>query len=608
MPRTLQIESINSNSNLTFSTSSTGATIERLRISTSGNVGIGTTSMYTGSGVTSLTIGATDYPVLHLRSGANVSRTSIYFNGTNSLIDSVTGSLVFLTNSIEYMRINSSGNVGIGTESPADKLHVQGNIRIAGAIVRSAAGVGYLSGHYSSSESTTTSGAIYTIGGSYVPTASTLGNMYGIGYGYSGNGGIGNPGGVGNSIWGMYVASAGVARIFLDSNSGRGHFDSYVVASNITAGGNVTGNAATATGQQSGAHFNLNTGGPGFGLVGVYNPDVHQGLFAMGPAYKLADNGTLSNFYGVSWSYDLSGRQLNTGYNLQHCLAIANAGTVYSVIGQGIWTSGLIRANGAISSGGTITAATFSGPLTGNVTGNVTGNAASASSLAADTSTQFKIISFTGVGGDSGNGAQPSSYAIYQQGGSWTNPYPDLCIGYHTGIKIGAWYGYGGTRFFNNSDWATEIFSVGNGDNNVRVANTIYAGEVAATNNITAYYSDERLKNFIGKISNALEKVNSLNGYYFTENSKAKELGYNNDSVQVGISAQEVEKILPEIVTLAPIDCDTDSAGKRTSKTGENYKTVYYEKLIPLLIESIKELSSEMNKLKEKIDELKENN
>ena len=126
------------------------------------------------------------------------------------------------------------------------------------------------------------------------------------------------------------------------------------------------------------------------------------------------------------------------------------------------------------------------------------------------------------------------------------------------------------------------------------------AGEIRATNNITAYYSDERLKDFIGKISNALEKVNSLNGYYYKENSKAKEFGYNNDSVQVGVSAQEVEKILPEIVTLAPIDCATDSAGKTISKTGQNYKTVYYEKLIPLLIEAIKELSSEIEILKNK--------
>jgi hypothetical protein len=124
------------------------------------------------------------------------------------------------------------------------------------------------------------------------------------------------------------------------------------------------------------------------------------------------------------------------------------------------------------------------------------------------------------------------------------------------------------------------------------------AGEIRATNNVTAFYSDERLKNFIGKISNALDKVNSLNGYYYKENSTAKELGYNNDSLQVGISAQEVEKILPEIVTLAPIDCSTDSTGKTISRTGQNYKTVYYEKLIPLLIEAIKELSSEVNKLK----------
>jgi len=51
------------------------------------------------------------------------------------------------------------------------------------------------------------------------------------------------------------------------------------------------------------------------------------------------------------------------------------------------------------------------------------------------------VLQFTGVGGDSGNGSQPTSYGIYQQGGSWSHPYPDLCIGYHTGIKIGAYYG-----------------------------------------------------------------------------------------------------------------------------------------------------------------------
>ena len=100
------------------------------------------------------------------------------------------------------------------------------------------------------------------------------------------------------------------------------------------------------------------------------------------------------------------------------------------------------------------------------------------------------------------------------------------------------------------------------------------AGEIRATNNITAYYSDDRLKTRSGNISNALEKVLSLNGFYFRANKKAQEFGYS-DELQVGVSAQEVEAILPEIVVPAPID--------------EQYKTVRYEKLIPLLIEAIKE-------------------
>jgi hypothetical protein len=114
------------------------------------------------------------------------------------------------------------------------------------------------------------------------------------------------------------------------------------------------------------------------------------------------------------------------------------------------------------------------------------------------------------------------------------------------------------------------------------------AGEIRATNNITAYYSDERLKDFKGKIDNALDKVSQLNGYYFTENAKAKELGYNNDSLQVGVSAQEVEKVLPEIVTKAPID--------------SKYKTVWYDKLVPLLIEAVKEQQQQINELKARLD------
>jgi hypothetical protein len=109
-------------------------------------------------------------------------------------------------------------------------------------------------------------------------------------------------------------------------------------------------------------------------------------------------------------------------------------------------------------------------------------------------------------------------------------------------------------------------------------------GEIRATNEITAFYSDERLKNFHGKIEKAGEKVASLNGYYFTENEVAKSLGYNNDKMQIGVSAQEIQAVLPEAVAPAPID--------------DKYLTVRYEKIVPLLIEAIKELQAEVAALK----------
>ena len=109
-------------------------------------------------------------------------------------------------------------------------------------------------------------------------------------------------------------------------------------------------------------------------------------------------------------------------------------------------------------------------------------------------------------------------------------------------------------------------------------------GAITATSEITAYFSDSRLKNFSGKIENALNKVVQLNGYYFTENEVAKSLGFTNDERQVGVSAQEVFAIMPEVVAPAPID--------------SQYMAVRYEKLVPLLIEAIKELKAELDELK----------
>ena len=114
-------------------------------------------------------------------------------------------------------------------------------------------------------------------------------------------------------------------------------------------------------------------------------------------------------------------------------------------------------------------------------------------------------------------------------------------------------------------------------------------GEIRATNNITAYYSDDRLKTRLGNIENALQKVKSLDGFYYQANEIAQKLGYKVKR-EVGLSAQQVQKILPEIVVPAPID--------------EKYLTIHYEKLVPLLVESIKELHAYIELQDEKINDL----
>jgi hypothetical protein len=109
-----------------------------------------------------------------------------------------------------------------------------------------------------------------------------------------------------------------------------------------------------------------------------------------------------------------------------------------------------------------------------------------------------------------------------------------------------------------------------------------------------------RLKTKTRDIESALDKVCSLSGFFYVENDLAKELGYNNDSEQVALSAQDVEAVMPQATSLAPVDISTSEDGTTVSKSGENYLTVDYARLVPLLVEAIKELKAEVAELKDK--------
>ena len=133
-------------------------------------------------------------------------------------------------------------------------------------------------------------------------------------------------------------------------------------------------------------------------------------------------------------------------------------------------------------------------------------------------------------------------------------------------------------------------------------SNCFAHGTLYSYNDVVAYYSDERLKTKTGKIENALDKVMSLEAFTYTHNELAVSLGYQDDKEQqIGLSAQDVQKIAPELVTLAAFDVATDEEGSKYSKSGENYLTIKYDRLVPVLIEAIKEQQKQIDELKAKL-------
>ena len=110
------------------------------------------------------------------------------------------------------------------------------------------------------------------------------------------------------------------------------------------------------------------------------------------------------------------------------------------------------------------------------------------------------------------------------------------------------------------------------------------AGRIDASNDIVAYSSsDKRWKTNINPIESPLEKLQKLSGVEFDWIEDT--LVHGNSGNDVGVIAQEVELVLPQAV--------------QTRDSG--MKAVRYEKLIPLLIETIKEQQHQIDELKNKI-------
>ena len=113
-------------------------------------------------------------------------------------------------------------------------------------------------------------------------------------------------------------------------------------------------------------------------------------------------------------------------------------------------------------------------------------------------------------------------------------------------------------------------------------------GGITATGEVTAYYSDKNLKKDIVEITDPIAKVMSLRGVTFRPNETALALGVT-DKEEVGVIAQEVEAVLPQLVTPSAF------AG---------YKTVKYDKLTALLLEAVKAQQLQIDALRAEIAKL----
>ena len=119
-------------------------------------------------------------------------------------------------------------------------------------------------------------------------------------------------------------------------------------------------------------------------------------------------------------------------------------------------------------------------------------------------------------------------------------------------------------------------------------------GEIRATNEITAYYgSDIRLKENIQPINNPIKMISQIRGVYYdwTDEHIARrggEDGYFVRKHDVGVIAQEIEAVLPEVV----------------ATRDDGYKAVKYEKIVPLLIEVVKAQQQEINQIREELNKL----
>ena len=442
----------------------------------------------------------------------------------------------------------------------------------------------------------------------------------------------------------VYASNALVSPLILGTSLVGTHYG-VIAGSNTVSASSITCTSLSAgAGTVSGAHS-----GSGASLT---NLPLNQftGLTAGGVAYGSATTTIATNSAGTSGQALLSG---GAGAPTWGTLGLAYGGTgqttaqaAINTLAGAVSSAQYLRGNGTNVVMSAIQASdvpTLNQNTTGS-SGSCTGNSATATTAAAcsgNSATATSAGSCTGnsatattAAACSGNSATATT-ATNQSGGTvaaTTGSFSSTITLPGTGtnqiyagtgdnatfttynVGIQSWWGLG-FRSYDGTvrtmlDTRTGNFwtlgTVGVGTNSAASTYTLQVtGSIGATGDVVAYTSDERLKKKVGYIENALDKVCSLTAFKYVHNETARQNGFTGDVVHVGLSAQEVQKVLPEVIKPAPFDVETEKGGGVTkSKSGENYLTVQYERIVSLLIEALKEERKAREALEERISQL----
>jgi hypothetical protein len=275
-----------------------------------------------------------------------------------------------------------------------------------------------------------------------------------------------------------------------------------------------------------------------------------------------------ASYVNTSGSYTISGIQT---YNAN--LVIGSTGELVFNTAAGIYANGSLGTAGQVltSNGTTVYWATAAGGGSVNL----------ASSYAwTNTHTWASYHTIDSSGGQFRTGGGNYGVRIFGGGGSDTT----AGILQFTNNPVSAQWGsisVNSISFGLGSDTTANVSIRTNGTTRCTIDTS---GNLGVTGDVISNFSDMRLKNVSGPVLSALDKVSKINTFYYTPNKMALSIGADNEmKTRIGVSAQQMQEILPEVVFDSPL--------------GQGYITVQYERIVPLLIEAIKELKAEVDRL-----------